>query len=124
MIITIDVHEKRHTCPASIESHWIDEQAPTAANQDHFGQGSALVQIWHSHVIDRQTTIVATQDDGPCRTPVRVRVGDHQAQVACARIRPPDQQCVACRVLLIVRHVTYTDLGHHTSQPQLSEAIA
>lgn len=88
MIITVDVREIRHTCPANDEPHWID----------------------------RQNTVVAVQDDGPCRTPVLVRVGDHQAHVACGSIRPREKQCTACRTLLIVRHVTYTDLEPQAPQ--------
>jgi len=90
VIITIDVHETRHTCPATTDPHWID----------------------------RQTTIVTSQDDGPCRNPVTVRAGAHHTTIACGRTRPRDQQCVACRSLLIVRNVTYTDLGHQAPQPQ------
>jgi hypothetical protein len=82
-VITVDVRETRHTCPAN--------HAP--------------------HAVYRQHTVVSTVDGGPCRTPVTVRIGDHIEKVACERHEPAHRRCIACATLLIVRNVTHTDLG-------------
>jgi len=45
---------------------------------------------------------------GPCQTPIRVRVGNQSALVACGRRLPPEWQCEACAVrieLVDVRRV-------------------
>lgn len=83
MIVTVDIHETRHTCLASHEPHWFD----------------------------RQSSVVSVVDGGPCRTPVTIRCGNNQAEIACRRHEPHERQCIACKSLLIVRNVTHTDLG-------------
>lgn len=87
MVITVDIHETRHTCPANHEPHWFM----------------------------RQNTVVSVVDGGPCRTPVTIQVGTRSAYVSCGRHEPQQRQCVACKTLLIVRNLTHADLGHHAS---------
>jgi hypothetical protein len=82
-VITVDVHEVRHTCPANHAPHWVS----------------------------RQNTVVSVVDDGPCRTPITIRVGDAVRQIRCGRHEPEQRRCIACRTLLIVHNVTHTDLG-------------
>jgi hypothetical protein len=84
MIITVDVHDLVHTCPAS--------NLP--------------------HTVDTRRTVVSIVDGGPCRTPVTVRVGNRSAYISCRRHEPAHRQCVACKTLHIVRDTTITDLGH------------
>lgn len=82
-VITVDIHETHHTCPANHTTHWAGQQ----------------------------NTIVSIVDGGPCRTPVTIRIGDLTRQIPCGKHEPEHRRCIACRTLLIVRNTTYTDLG-------------
>jgi hypothetical protein len=83
MIITVDLYETRHACPANPEPH----------------------------TLTRQHSIVDITPGGTCRTPVTIRIGNQVRRVACRRHEPAERQCLACRPLFIVRDTIHTDLG-------------
>jgi hypothetical protein len=94
-VITVDVHQIRHTCPANRQPHWFD----------------------------KQTTIVSVVDD-VCRTPVTVRCGTYTRRIPCRRHEPRERQCIACQPLIILRNLTYTDLDDQTAACERIEITA
>ena len=86
--IHVDIHQFTHTCPGNPEPH----------------------------PVDIRRTIVAVLDGGPCRQPITVHSGGATAVIACGRHESADRQCPACRVTVIERSITTTNLGHHGPQ--------
>ena len=84
----IDVHHLTHTCPTNPEPH----------------------------PYDTRRTIVAVSPGGSCRRPVTVRSGNTTTEIACGRHVPREQRCPACRITVIERSITITDLGQHGPQ--------
>jgi hypothetical protein len=84
----VDVHHLTHTCPADREPH----------------------------PYDTRRTVVAVAPGGPCRRPVTVRSGDTTTVIDCGRHLPREQQCPACRIIVIEHTVTFTHTGHHGPQ--------
>ena len=81
--VNVDITRTVHTCPADPQPH----------------------------VVDTRRTIVAVVPGGPCRTPIRVRLNNITATVACGRRLPADRQCPACRITVIERHLTTINHG-------------
>lgn len=75
----VDITHYVHTCPAQAEPH-----------------------IWQTvrKVVDRIP-------GGPCRNPIVLYLGGTLNVVTCGTYRPADQQCPACRNVVIERTVTY-----------------
>jgi hypothetical protein len=86
----IDVHHHLHTCLAN----------PT------------------EHIVQTRRTVVSAEPGGPCTRPATFTVNGRSVQVSCARVRPPAQQCPACRVTITVRHTTTTNLGQAVPHPR------
>src|SRR5689334_10663988 len=82
-VITVDLYETWHSCPANPEPH----------------------------AFTRSHSIIDITPGGPCRTPVTVRVGNVAREIDCRRHVPTERQCVACKTLFIVRKTVHTDLG-------------
>ena len=82
-VITIDLYEAWHVCPANLEPH----------------------------AVSRSRSIIDITPGGPCRTPVTVRVGDVVREIDCRRHEPTERQCVACKPLFIIPKTVHTDLG-------------
>jgi hypothetical protein len=80
----VDVHQVIHTCPSNPEPHGIDIRG----------------------------TLVREVPGGPCLAPATIRLGDKTTTIPCRRHEPSDQQCDACRVVIVVRNVITDDLGY------------
>jgi len=89
-IITVDRHEWLHTCP-----------------------GDPL----NPHPIVTAQRVVHTVPGGPCRAPVTVRINGTSGLIPCGDRRRSDEQCSACRRIIVIREVSYTDLGYQHPEP-------
>jgi hypothetical protein len=83
----------------------------------------AIVRLTHTcpadpqpHPFDTRRTIVHVTPGGACRQPVTIRCGDIVAVIACGRHRPADQQCGACKTIVVEHTITAQFRGHHGAE--------
>jgi hypothetical protein len=95
-IYAVDVDRLTHTCPADPQPH----------------------------PYDTRRTIVHITPGGACRQPVTIRSGDQAVVIACGRVRPADQQCGACKTIVVEHAVTAARFrGHHGAEALIPAAV-
>jgi hypothetical protein len=75
------------------------------------------------HPYDTRRTIVHITPGGACRQPVTIRCGDSTTVIACGRHRPADQQCGACKTIVVEHAITAAFRGHHSAEALTAGAV-